>query len=156
MTSVARISLTPVRTFQLSHPDEVELTEHGVVENRRFMLVDAEGKRLRSSLTVWPAPVSAEWDRRTELLRVKADGQVAEGSALDLGEPLGVDYRDRPLPVRVVDGPWTELLSRSHGSPVRIVRPDAPGQLQEAPVTLVSRASLARVSVRPSRLVTRT
>ena len=103
MPTVARISVTPVRTFRLDHLDEVELTERGVVENRRFMLVDADGKRLRSSLTVWPAPVAAEWDRQAERLRVEIAGDVVEGSSLG---------SDRPLPVRVVEGPWAELLSR--------------------------------------------
>ena len=145
MPSVARISVTPVRTFRLGYPDEVELTERGVVENRRFMLVDAEGQRLRSSLTVWPAPVAADWDRHAEELRVVVDGEVAEGSALGVGEPIPVEYRGRRLPMQVVEGPWTALLSQLHGSPVRIVRSEEPGQLQEAPVTLVSRASLERL-----------
>ena len=144
MPSVVRISVTPVRTFRLSHPDEVELTGRGVVANRRFMLVDAEGKRLRSSLTVWPVPVSAEWDEATEMLRVAVDGEVFEGPALG-GEGLVVDYNGRPLPTAVVDGPWTEPLSQVQGSSVRIVRPEGPGRLQEAPVTLVSRASLERL-----------
>jgi uncharacterized protein YcbX len=153
VSSVARISITPVRTFRLAHPAEVELTAQGVVENRRFMLVDAEGKRLRSSLTVWPAPVSAEWDRQAERLRVEIDGEVVEGSALGAGDALPVDYRGRAVPMQVVDGPWLEPLSRLHGSPVRIVRPPAPGQLQEAPVTLVSRASLERLEREAGRAV---
>jgi uncharacterized protein len=150
--SVARISVTPVRTFRLSHPESVELTERGVVANRRFMLVDGEGRRLRSSLTVWPAPVSAEWDEVADTLRVAIDGDVFEGPAL-AGERLEVDYNGRALPTAVVDGPWTEPLSRLHGSPVRIVRPDGPGRLQEAPVTLVSRGSLERLEREAGRPV---
>jgi uncharacterized protein YcbX len=143
--SVARISVTPVRTFRLAHPDEVELTERGVVENRRFLLVDADGKRLRSSLTVWPAPVSAEWEPSSETLRVRVDGEAVEGSALGAGEPFVVDYNGTPITAQVVEGPWTEALSELYGASVRIVRPDGPGQLQLAPVTLVSRASLERI-----------
>jgi uncharacterized protein YcbX len=152
MPAVARISVTPVRTFRLSHPDEVELTERGVVANRRFMLVDEEGRRLRSSLTVWPVPVSAEWDEAAETLMVAVDGEVFEGPALG-GERLAVDYNGRSLPTAVVEGPWTDPLSRLHGSPVRIVRPDGPGELQEAPVTLVSRASLERLEREADRRV---
>jgi uncharacterized protein YcbX len=59
MRTVARISVPPVRGFQFEHPEEVELTERGVVENRRFFMVDGEGNRLRSSLTA----VSATVDR---------------------------------------------------------------------------------------------
>ena len=64
-----------------------------------------------------------------------------------------VDYNGRPLPTVVVDGPWTEPLSRLQGASVRIVRPDGPGQLQEAPVTLVSRASLERLAREAGRPV---
>jgi uncharacterized protein YcbX len=143
--SVARISVTPVRTFRLEHPEEVELTQRGVVENRRFLLVDAAGNRLRSSLTVWPAPVQAAWDRDDESLRVRIDGEVLEGSAAGVGQVFTVDYHGRAIPVQVVEGPWTEALSRLHGSPVRIVRPEEPGAIQEAPVTLVSLASLEQL-----------
>jgi uncharacterized protein YcbX len=149
---VARISITPVRTFRLSHPAEVELTGRGVVANRRFMLVDAEGRRLRSSLTVWPVPVTADWDEAAETLRVAIDGEILEGPALG-DERLTVDYNGRPLPTVVVDGPWAEPLSRLQGSSVRIVRPDGPGQLQEAPVTLVSHASLGRLEREAGRSV---
>lgn len=153
MPSVARISLTPVRTFRLSHPDEVHLTERGVHANRRFLLVDGDGRRLRSSLTVWPAPVSAEWQEEAEVLRVDVDGELAEGSALPVGEPFPVECGGRQVAVRAVDGPWAEPLSRLHGSPVRIARPERPGELQEAPVTLVSRASLERLEREAGRPV---
>ena len=49
MRSVARISVSPVQGFALHHPDEVELAEHGVLENRRFLLADDQGNRVRSS-----------------------------------------------------------------------------------------------------------
>ena len=69
MPSVELISVTPVKCFALSHPEEIELTEQGVLENRRFLLVDGEGKRLRSSLTSWPMVLRADYDRAAERLR---------------------------------------------------------------------------------------
>jgi hypothetical protein len=78
-------------------------------------------------------------------LRVEVDGRIFEGAALPGGEPLEVEYSSRRIPVRLVEGPWTEPLSRLYGSPVRIARPEGPGELQEAPVTLVSLASLERL-----------
>jgi uncharacterized protein len=153
MPSVARISLTPVRTFRLSHPQQVELTARGAVENRRFLLVDGDRRRLRSSLTVWPAPVSAEWDPARELLRVVVDGESFEGLAKPDGESFVVESSEREVSVRIVEGPWTEPLSRVYGSTVRIARPDRPGELQSAPVTLVSRASLARLEREAGRPV---
>lgn len=153
MPAVARISITPVRTFRLSHPQQVEITAHGAVENRRFLLVDGDHRRLRSSLTVWPAPVSAEWDPAREVLRVVVDGEPFEGSSLPVGEPFVVESSEREIAVRIVEGPWTEALSRLYGSTVRIARPDGAGELQSAPVTLVSRASLARLEREAGRPV---
>ena len=42
MPVIERISVTPVRTFTLSHPQQLELPAHGAVENRRFLLVDGD------------------------------------------------------------------------------------------------------------------
>ena len=41
---MARISVTPVKGFALLHPDGVKLTERGVIEDRRFAIVDADGQ----------------------------------------------------------------------------------------------------------------
>jgi MOSC domain-containing protein len=144
---VSLISVTPVKCFALSHPDSIEVTEDGVRENRRFLLVDAASKRLRSSLTSWPMVVRAEYDPASERLRVSfPDGAVVEGDALGIGEVLPVDFHERLVESRVVEGEWNERLSRLAGHPVRIVRPERHGRVQEAPVTLVSEASIDRLS----------
>jgi uncharacterized protein YcbX len=145
---VSKISLTPVKGCRLLHPDEVELTAEGVVENRRFFLVDGEGRRLRSSLTAWPTPVVARYDAATETLSLAfPDGTEAEGSTVDLGEPVHGEFDGgRIVAARVVRGPWTEPLSRLAGHPVRIVRPERPGECFVHPVTLVSEASVERLS----------
>ena len=38
MPHAARFSIAPVRSLGLEHPDEIDLTELGVVEDRRFFL----------------------------------------------------------------------------------------------------------------------
>jgi uncharacterized protein YcbX len=48
MPTVARISTTPIRCFALAHPERVTLGPRGVAENRRFVLVDGDGRRLRA------------------------------------------------------------------------------------------------------------
>lgn len=147
MRRVSLISVTPVKCFALAHPESIELTEAGVLENRRFLLVEAEGKRLRSSLTSWPMVVRGEYDAETEQLRVTfPDGAVWRGSALGSGEPIEVDFHERMVESRVVEGEWNERLSRLASHPVRIVRPERHGHVQEAPVTLVSEASINRLA----------
>lgn len=145
--AVSKIAVTPVRTFRLDHPDEVELGPRGVAENRRFFLVDGEGNRLRSSLTAWPVVLSADYDVDAERLSVRfPDGETAGGSAVELLEPITVVIDERTVAAHVLDGPWSEGLSRLAGHPVRIARTDNPGDALVEPVTLVSESSVERLA----------
>ena len=154
MPSVALISVTPVKCFALHHPDSIELTEQGVLENRRFLLVDGEGKRLRSSLTSWPMVLRAEYDRDGERLRITfPDGAVVEESALGNGNVLDVDYHDHAVCSHILEGAWDERLSAMAGHRVWIVRPEEHGHVQEAPVTFISDGSLARLGQEAGRSI---
>jgi uncharacterized protein YcbX len=147
VTRVARISTSPVKGFRLSHPEEVLLGPNGVADNRRFFLVDAEGQRLRSSLTPWPVSVRAEYDEPSERLRMQfADGTAVEGDAVATGEAVHSTSGSIDLRGCVVEGPWQEPLSKLAGQPVRLVRADRAGAGMNAPVTLVSDGSLARLA----------
>ena len=147
MRTVSEISIAPVKGFRLAHPGEVQLTCDGVVENRRFLLVDGDGRRLRSSLTAWPVVVRGEYDADEEQLRMRfPDGVEVAGSALELAETLHPHFGDRVVAARVVQGPWTERLSELAGHPVRVVRPARPGECFVHPVTLMSEASIGRLA----------
>ena len=154
MPSVARISITPVKGFRLAHPEEVELTEQGVVENRRFLLAGADGKRVRSSKNAWHTAVGADYDASAETLRMRfPDGSEVEGSALPTGEPFVLRYHTGPVEVRPVAGDWTPRLSELAGYDVQLVRPERIGETVDAPVTLVSSASVARLEREAGRPV---
>jgi uncharacterized protein YcbX len=124
------------------------LTTEGVVENRRFYLAQADGTRLRSSRTAWPCRVRGEYDAGAERLRVRFPGGAeVEGSTVELGQTIVSRFSDgRRIEAQVVDGPWTEPLSELAGKPVVIARPPRPGMCFEAPVTLMSKASLDRLA----------
>ncbi len=147
MRTVARISVTPVKGLALLHPDEIELTPAGVVEDRRFALVDADGKRLRSSNVSWPVVVHGEYDSSAEVLRLRfPGGELVEGSAVGSGPVRGWDFHGGQIEQgRVVEGEWNDHLSALAGHDVRIVRPERVGAIREDPVTLVSSASVARL-----------
>jgi hypothetical protein len=147
MRTVARISVTPVKGFALLHPDEVELTENGVVGDRRFLLANADGKRLRSSLTAWPIVVSGEYDVSTERLRLRfPGGAVVDDSAVGSGPVREWDLHGGSTGRgQVVEGEWNDRLSALAGHDVRLVRPETTAGLREAPVTLVSSASVERL-----------
>lgn len=152
MKHVARISISPVKGFRLSHPDEVELGADGVAENRRFFLVGPEGQRLRSSATPWPVLVRADYDAGGERLRMQfPDGTEVEGDAAALGDPVRSTSGTIDVTGRVVDGPWKAPLSELAGHPVRLVRADRVGAGLNEPVTLVSDGSLARLAQEAGR-----
>jgi len=145
--TLARISVAPVKGFRLAHPERVTLTPEGIVENRRFFLVDEQGARLRSSLTAWPVVVAAAYDAEAERLSMAfPDGTSVEASAVATGEELLCLAGGREVPVRVVPGPWDEPLARLAGHPVRLVRPDLVGATLTEPVTLVSQESVNRLA----------
>jgi uncharacterized protein YcbX len=147
MTRVSRISISAVKGFRLSHPDEVQLGAHGVEANRRFLLVDANGQRLRGSRTPWPVRICADYDEASERLRMYfADGTSVEGDALARGAPIHSTSGTIDVHGRVVEGPWQEPLSRLAGQPVRLARAERAGAGMNAAVTLVSEGSLARLA----------
>jgi uncharacterized protein YcbX len=152
---LASISVAPVKGFRLLHPDEVMLTPEGVVENRRFLLVDAQGTRLRSSLTPWPIGIVGRYDAVREHLWMRfPDGLEVDGSALELGETVMPSIKsDRQIQARIVEGPWTSPLSALAGHPVRLARPERPGATLVEPVTLVSEASVERLAEEAGRAV---
>jgi uncharacterized protein YcbX len=118
------------------------------VENRRFLLVDGDGNRLRSSLTAWPVRVEGSYDADRERLRMCfPDGLELEGSAVEFGATVHpVMSGGARVEARVVEGPWNEALSALAGEDVRLVRPAEPGAAYTFPVTLVSESSIERLA----------
>jgi uncharacterized protein len=127
MARVARLSFTPVRGLGLSHPASIELTDMGLVEDRRFYLVDDHGRlvdRLRASSLV---RVFAETDPDATWLKVTLpDGRVLQGE-VRLDEPVQTEIYGRLAIGHVVGGPWAAALEPFVGRPVLLVRCDKPG-----------------------------
>lgn len=148
MARVSRISVTPVKGFALLHPESVELTREGVVENRRFYLADRRGRRFGNLKNGWLVRLRAEYDAATERLRMRfPDGREIEGDANALGEPVATDFYGRQVHGHVVEGGWNDLLSELAGEPIRLVRPLRAGDACDVEVaTLVSEGSLERLA----------
>ena len=135
-----------MKGFALVHPDEVEVTERGVVENRRFLLVDGEGRRLRSSLTVWPIAVRGAYDARAETLQMSfPTARASRKRALGEGELVRPEFGHGVVEARIVEGDWNEKLSAPSGHEVRIARPEQPGACQAKVISLLSGASIERL-----------
>ena len=154
MPRVARLSIAPVRGLGLQHPASIELTEMGVINDRRFYLVDDHGRlvdRLRASQL---CRVFSETDVDGTWLRMTfPDGGVIEGD-VRLDEPVRTDIYNREALGHVVGGPWAAALEPFVGRPVLLVRCDVPGGTRIRPgetqvrnqVSLVSDGSLAELA----------
>ena len=144
MPTVSRLSVAPVKGLGLLHPDEIKLAERGVTENRRFYLAD-RGGLLFSGIDHGPlVRIRPRYDPEREWLTLEfPDGSVVEGAAAADGDEVETDFYGRRVVGRVVDGPFADALSRYAGKPLRLVRPDRPGDgCDVQAVTLLSDASV--------------
>jgi uncharacterized protein YcbX len=145
---VVRISIAPVKSLALVHPDQVTLELGGVVGNRRFWLCDEQGalyggKRDGALLRIHP-----EWDESTRRLALTfPDGERVEG-IVEIGDPVDAELYRLPRPSHRVIGPWDGVISRYIGRPLTLLWADQDA-VDRTPtggaVSLVSRASIERL-----------
>ncbi len=144
--SVAWITIAPVKSLALVHRDEVELEPFGVPENRRFYLVDDNGRMINGKVVGPLVRVVPDYDEESGSLALRLPGgDVVAGNVAE-GEHLTTSFFGRPVAGRVVDGPWSEALSGLAGRSLRLVRTEEPGHGADrggrAGVSLVGTASL--------------
>jgi uncharacterized protein len=151
MPQVARISITPVKSMALLHPNEVMLTDVGVPSDRLFYLVDERGHMFTTGRKGNPTqPVAPVYDPEREHLSLSfPDGSVVEGPVSELADPLVTDFYGRPVRAHVVKGPWEAALSAYLETSARLARCDRPGDGTDVyHATLVSSASVTEVGKR--------
>jgi hypothetical protein len=143
--AVSRISIAPVKGLGLVHPEQVLVEKTGVRENRRFHIVDADGRRFNQLRNGQLVQIRPEYDGDRLALHFP-DGTTAAGQ-ISLGAAITTDFYDRPVEGRLLEGPWSDALSRWAGRPLRLVQ-SAPGEAVDrsrGEVSLVSAASLAEL-----------
>jgi uncharacterized protein YcbX len=147
MPTVARFSIAPVRSLGLEHPDEIDVTERGVVEDRRFFLADDTNRLIDRIIIGRLVQISAHTDPGATMLRMTfPDGQVIEDD-VRLGEPIETPIHGRTGVGHVVDGPWAAALSAFTGRTIRLIRCDRPGGTRVGnPTSLISDGSLRRLT----------
>lgn len=148
VVSLVRISITPLKSTALQHPERVRLGPGGVAENRRFFMVDARGGLLGAPRHPVLFRIAARYDAEREHLAIRLpDGSAVEGGAEAGDERISIDFWGRPTPGRVMAGDWADALSAAVGEPVRLVRADHDGGgVDDRPVTLVSSASVRELA----------
>jgi uncharacterized protein YcbX len=146
--SVVRISIAPVKALGLVHPDEVALTEDGVHGDRRFWLLDEDGRLFNNKRNGPMVRIRPEWDETTRRLALAfPDGDRVEG-VVELGGPVEAQMYGLPLPSHQVIGPWEAALSEHVGRRLRLLWADAGAADRSrdgGAVSLISRASIERL-----------
>ena len=149
MLKVSGLSIAPVKALALTHPNQVRVEPFGIAENRRFYLVDADGSRVSGPKHGRLMQVRSAYDDSVERLRLTfPDGTVVEDDASRVnGSPVASDFWGRTVRARVVEGPFGPALSEWYGRPLRLVRPDSPGEAADVqPLSLLSTASAEALS----------
>jgi len=152
MAHVVRISIAPVRSLGLEHPEAVDLTDVGVVEDRRFYLIDDQGRLVDQLVAGQLVQVGAHTDPGATRLRLTfPDGTVVD-EEIELGEPVVTAIFRRTAAGHAVIGPWGDALEGFAGRRVRLVRCDRPGgtRIKNA-VSLIGDGSLRELAERVDR-----
>ena len=147
MVTVTALAFAPVKGMRLAAADRLDLGPTGAAGDRAFLVVDDEDRLLLSTRTPALLEVAARWDGGTLTLTFP-DGR-AVAAVPEPGRPVTTaNYEGRPIAGRLVAGELAAALSEHLGRPVRLLARD-PGErgADDAPVTLMSEASLAALGV---------
>ena len=153
MAYVSWLTIAPVKGLALVEVEELALARDGVAENRRFYLVDADGRRYGLLRDGRLALVRQAYDpARGRLELAFPDGSVVAGE-VDVDGEVATDFYGRPVTGRLVRGPWSEALSAHVGRPVRLVRTEVGTAVDRTrgPVSMLSEASLEELRRRAGR-----
>jgi MOSC domain-containing protein len=125
---VAWIHVAPIKALAIQELRQVKLSLLGVENDRRFCIVDPEGRMLNAKRVQRFVSVRPHFDdSMRELVLGMPDGSEARGT-IEFGHPITVAIYGRGVPARIVDGPWSDALSALAERPVRLVRFDEPGE----------------------------
>jgi hypothetical protein len=148
MPKVGRLNIAPVRSLGLEHRDEIEVTERGVVEDRRFFVIDQTNRLIDQLIAPSMVQVKSWTDSDATVLRMTfPDGSVVEGDVA-LGDAIETPIHGRTGVGHLVDGPWAAALGAFLARDVRIVRCDRPGGTRTGnPTSLITDGSLRMLAM---------
>jgi uncharacterized protein YcbX len=151
MATVRAIHVSAVKSLRLTAVPEAHIGLDGIAGDRRFVLLDDRG-RVATQRTVGAlAAIRSAYDAATgELALILPDGREVR-AAVDGGTAASVELWGRPVPGRVLAGPWTEAVSQVAGTSLRLME-TAGGirALDSHPVSLLAEASAEEVGLHGS------
>ncbi len=148
---VAWIHVAPIKSLAIQELEEVALAKLGVENDRRFCIVDPDGKMLNAKRVQKFVAIRPRFDRTMEHLSLEMPDRSQVSGAVELGEPITVSIYRRHTPARIVNGPFGEALSALAERHVHLVRFDDPGEGvdrtgEDAGASLLAEASLEAIA----------
>ena len=153
MVSVVRLQVVPVKGLAAVLRQQVQLEVDGVAEDRRLLLLRADGAVVTMRKFPELVRVVPDLDLANGILTVTLpDGTSAASSLAAAGEQVTSHLYGRDRPGRVVPGPVADALSSLAGESLRLVLTERVGLgWDEGPVSVLGRASAAAVATPPDR-----
>jgi uncharacterized protein YcbX len=147
---VCGLAFTPVKATRLHTVDRFRLERDGLRENRRFFLIDDRGRMVNSKRVGVLQTIVADYSEAAQTLSLTfPDGRVLSGPVCH-GDAVDAQFYSSSVRVPLVDGPWSQAISDLAGQSLRLVEADracgAVDRAQDGTVSLISRASLARLA----------
>ena len=147
MITISQINIAPVKSMALVPLESVNLDLGGILDDRRFYLVNSQGRLLTRRQVGKLAQLTASWDAETERLNIRFPGGSTLESSPELDAPAWTIVWGRRVRGRALVGDWADALSEFCGQPVKLMMSDLPCQVfDEFPVSILSRASVERLS----------
>jgi uncharacterized protein YcbX len=143
---VAWLTIAPVKALGLVHPAEIALGADGVSADRRFFLVDEDGRLYNGKRDGRLVQITPEYDETDETLTLHFPGGTVATAGTDGGEPGQTPLYDRVIATHDVGGPLAAALSDYAGRALRLLRVDPPATAvdrgSEGAISLLSVAAL--------------
>ena len=148
--TIQAIHIAPVKSLGLVQPASVLVGPAGIVEDRRFFLIDQRGMVITQRQMGTLAQVKPDYQPERDFLRLNfPDGTVVEGE-FQVREPVETILFGRPVRGNMVAGDWSKVLTRFCGGTVNLVQARQPGECyDEYPISLLSNASVDGLKQRP-------
>jgi uncharacterized protein YcbX len=144
--TVTQLSIAPVKGMRLARVESLELEGTGARGDRAFCVVDSANTLLLSTRTPALLQIEPRWHDGVLTLRFPDGTEVSEAPAF--GAPATTaNYAGRPIHGRLVGGALSAAVAAHLGRPAQLLaRDDGERLADDAPVTLMSGASLAALA----------
>jgi uncharacterized protein len=145
---VVRLSIAPVKSLGLVHPDEIELEPYGVRGNRQFWLLDSDCRLFNGKRNGPMVRIQPDWNEETRHLALTFPGGARVEGTVELGDAVDAEMYEHPHPSRRVIGPWEDAISEFVGRRLTLLWAEhhaVDRGYRGGTVSLVSRGSLERL-----------